>query len=924
VRRLVIAAFPVLLSAAAYQSAVHRSFRAVTVPIVQDVTQPAGRLVRVSVPDLSLLQHTPPLFTGRLGNISSRRQRVRVILGGVVRAEVEMGPGSQGRFGLVLSEGSSRAFADPNAGHRIDLLGENGEWHVLSVEASNAHAALGRLAAVVPAVVAAAPPNVALSWAVLAALSLLALTSGGAGAVPFRRARFVAAMGASAFLVALCALPLTSGYRLLIAPPLFWTTIALLFSSVTINVARHTGRFSLRMRPRVATWWRRHPTTCERGAIFLGLVSMAIAQPLFDVLRGSPEFFVARNTTASVAVSSVALLVLGLPVLLLALERITRSVAPTAATLFVSVTVALLLALLIHPWLRRTEAAGPATLATAALVTGALLGWLSWRYARMRTFFVWLSPAALVVPVWFLTSPAVRESFTPPLSAVPAPPLEQAPPIVVVVFDEFPVHSLLDGNHDIDAARFPGFAALARNASWFREATTVSSETVWAVPAIVSGRYPVLPHAVPTLRYYPENLFTWLADRYEVHVFGRFLQLCPEPACLVSDFAVVWLHIVLPAPLTDRLPPVVGDWMGFVRAGRWRTVNGERVRNDRRSEFDRFLTAIKPEPARLYFLHALLPHMPFEYVPSERRYDAPDYQNRREQGAGLFANVDAAYADALHQRHLLQVGFVDTLVGRLIARLNALGIYDDALIVLTADHGASYREGMSRRVVDTENLADIIRVPLLIKRPGQTAGAVVDGAVETVDILPTIADALGVRLPFTVDGRSLYGGFEPRAARTFISRGLTDVGRRDATNWQPSSEASLSRRLSRFGAGSYDQLYAVPGTGHMIGQPVTTYPHRRGPLRVRLIEPETFDDVDLKSDTLPLHVRGQLNDHPTGPIAIAVNGRIAATTVVYQERAATVFATMIPEHSLRAGSNDVRTYVIERTGGTTTLESTVP
>jgi hypothetical protein len=55
-----------------------------------------------------------------------------------------------------------------------------------------------------------------------------------------------------------------------------------------------------------------------------------------------------------------------------------------------------------------------------------------------------------------------------------------------------------------------------------------------------------------------------------------------------------------------------------------------------------------------------------------------------------------------------------------------------------------------------------------------------------------------------------------------------------------------------------------------------------------------------------------------------VNGRIAATTVVYQERAATVFATMIPEHSLRAGSNDVRTYVIERTGGTTTLESTVP
>ena len=664
---------------------------------------------------------------------------------------------------------------------------------------------------------------------------------------------------------------------------------------------------------------------------------MAIAQPLFDVLRGSPEFFVARNTSASVAVSSVALLVLGLPVLLLAVERMTRSIAPAAATLFVTVTSALLLALLIHPWLRRSEAADPTTLATAALVTGALLGWLSWRYARMRTFLVSLSPAALVVPVWFLTSPAVRESFTPSLPALPAPQLEHAPPIVVVVFDELPVHSLLDGSHEIDAGRFPGFAALARNASWFREATTVSSETVWAVPAIVSGRYPVLPNAVPTLRYYPENLFTWLADRYEMHVSGRFLQLCPEPACirdtggsrdgpiaLVSDFAVVWLHIVLPAPLTDRLPPVVGDWMGFVRAGRWRTVNGERVRNDRRSEFDRFLAAINPEPARLYFLHTLLPHMPFEYVPSERRYEAPDYQNRREQGAGLFTNVDAAYADALHQRHLLQVGFVDTLVGRLIARLNSLGIYDEAFVVLTADHGASYREGMSRRFVDTENLADIIRVPLLIKRPGQTAGAVVDGAAETIDILPTIADALGVRLPFAVDGRSLYGRLAPRAARTLISRSLTNVGRSDATNWKPSSEVSLARRLARFGAGSYDQLYAVPGTGEMIGRPVTTYPHRRGPLRMRLIEPETFHDVDLESDTLPLIVRGQLNGHATGPLAIAVNGRIAATTVVYQERAAPVFATMIPEQSLRAGSNDVRTYIVERTGGTTTLVSTLP
>src|SRR5690606_20673078 len=105
------------------------------------------------------------------------------------------------------------------------------------------------------------------------------------------------------------------------------------------------------------------------------------------------------------------------------------------------------------------------------------------------------------------------------------------PPVVFVVFDEFPLLSLLDDREEIDAVRFPSFAALAREATWFREASAVSSQTVWAVPAIASGRYPVAPNAVPTLRYYPQNLFTLLADRYRMHVFGRFLQLCPESAC---------------------------------------------------------------------------------------------------------------------------------------------------------------------------------------------------------------------------------------------------------------------------------------------------------------------------------------------------------------------------------------------------------
>ena len=123
-------------------------------------------------------------------------------------------------------------------------------------------------------------------------------------------------------------------------------------------------------------------------------------------------------------------------------------------------------------------------------------------------------------------------------------------------------------------ARYPNFARLADDATWFRNASTVSSQTLYAVPAIVTGRYPVEPHAVPTRRYYPNSLFTMLSESYQMAVFGRFIQLCPDTCTydlevhdslwdLTADLAVVYFHIIAPESLATRLPPIVGDWRGF-------------------------------------------------------------------------------------------------------------------------------------------------------------------------------------------------------------------------------------------------------------------------------------------------------------------------------------------------------------------------
>ena len=155
--------------------------------------------------------------------------------------------------------------------------------------------------------------------------------------------------------------------------------------------------------------------------------------------------------------------------------------------------------------------------------------------------------------------------------------------------------------------------------------------------------------------------------------------------------------------------------------------------------------------------------MPFEYVPSGRRYSAPDFQNTRVQGSVLFEKASAALADTLHQRHLAQVGFVDRLVGDLIARLRSTGAYDEALVIITSDHGASYREGRRRREPRPaqQNLSDILQVPLFMKLPGQQQGEVVDRIVETVDIFPTILDVVGAKASLRLDGRSLIDGRDP-------------------------------------------------------------------------------------------------------------------------------------------------------------------
>lgn len=107
------------------------------------------------------------------------------------------------------------------------------------------------------------------------------------------------------------------------------------------------------------------------------------------------------------------------------------------------------------------------------------------------------------------------------------------------------------------------------------------------------------------------------------------------------------------------------------------------------------------------------------------------------------------------------ISYQDDLLGQLLAKLEALGIADESMIVITADHGEELFE--EKRCGHGASLRDTLaRVPLLVHYPKGVKGRVVDEGSEGIDILPTILDTVGAPVFEAAQGESLL----PLAAGT--------------------------------------------------------------------------------------------------------------------------------------------------------------
>ncbi|HXM11975.1 MAG TPA: sulfatase-like hydrolase/transferase [Terriglobales bacterium] len=322
------------------------------------------------------------------------------------------------------------------------------------------------------------------------------------------------------------------------------------------------------------------------------------------------------------------------------------------------------------------------------------------RLACIVWLTVWLTASALGVPA-------------------PAPPISSHPNIILITLDTTRADRM--GFQGSKQGLTPNLDALALDSAVFTHAYAQAPLTPTSHASILTGTYPQfhqvndfqrplaadLPYAPAILR----------SQGYHTAAFIGAIVLNPDPTY---------------APGFDRGFDTYDA--GFHKEGpaadRYRTVQrrGDEV-------VAHALAWLNKHPKGPFFIWIHL-------------YDAHDPYDPPEPYKTRYAS--APYDGA--------IAYEDAAVGKLLRQLKLRGLYDAAIMAVTADHG----ESLGAHGEDTHGIFlydETIQVPLLIKLPiklhANAAGTRIDNRVELVDILPTLLQEVRIEIPKAVQGESL-------------------------------------------------------------------------------------------------------------------------------------------------------------------------
>jgi len=310
------------------------------------------------------------------------------------------------------------------------------------------------------------------------------------------------------------------------------------------------------------------------------------------------------------------------------------------------------------------------------------------------------------------------------------------PDVVVIVVDSLRADHLSHLGYEFPtAASLDGFRA---DAAIFARAFAPSPSSVPSTATLMTGLLPAR------------------------HRLGHEDRLAPEVETLASRLAGAG-YATLALSHHARVSAETGLDRGFER---FQGVTGGLLEypdaSDAVAFVREFLSRDPPRPFFL-FLHLMNTHGPYR-VPADRQSELlgrPPQQDMRYGDAlmrGVLrgspearADVTTAHVRSLTEQYDTAARYSLDRVAEILRLLEHAGVYRDALIVLTGDHGDELFEHESFGHGATL-YTEVLHVPLYVKPPGGAAGLRTDAAVGLQDVAPTLLELLG--LPPLGDGVS--------------------------------------------------------------------------------------------------------------------------------------------------------------------------
>jgi arylsulfatase A-like enzyme len=326
----------------------------------------------------------------------------------------------------------------------------------------------------------------------------------------------------------------------------------------------------------------------------------------------------------------------------------------------------------------------------------------------------------------------------------------EVPDVVLIVIDTIRTQNLSSFGHG--RATSPALDALARKSARFTRAYSQAPWTTPSVASLLTSRYP-----------------TTLGIRQLRSTLPQELLLLPE---LLHDAGWTTGAVVSHDFCSSRWGFDQGyDFFDDSNAQGHAEVSSPGV-----TELALRFLEDHEEDALFLFLHYFDPH--YAYVEHEGfEFPEPPGGYHGPVRSGMVFRSLERMAELLNERDIAEllriydseVAFTDHWLGRVLDRLRAQERFENAIVVVTGDHGEAFLEhgalGHTRFLYE-----ELVNVPLLLKLPGM-APRVVERPVELVDVYPTILDALGMAHPPGLVGRSLLAEDEdPRPVFTETSR----------------------------------------------------------------------------------------------------------------------------------------------------------